>query len=198
MIPVALYLGYAVAYLVSAGAIAESGGGIVGFSSLILLSAPIYRYMRRSTTEERMSVRWAILAVLVGVGLFVVIIIAEGGTVAEHGPISVAAANFAGIIIPVGLAVGLLRPRIIDVDRALAAVVALIAAAAVIAVTGYTAWWASAALSVDPAVSAAVVGVAVAVVTVPISRWARDFAVWLVFRGRLGEDAAASKASMPR
>jgi len=189
--PVIVYEAYAVAYLVSAGAIADHGGGLVGFSSLILLGAPVYRYLRRATTQERESVRWAILAVLVGVGCFILIMLLEGGTVAEHGPISVAAANLAGVIIPAGLALGMLRPRLIDVDRALVVTVFVFLAAALVGACAAAAWWLVGAG--DPTAATVVVAVVVALVTVPAALLARRVAVWLVFHGRLDEEAAVKR-----
>jgi signal transduction histidine kinase len=191
LIPVAGYVLYAVAFLVTAGAIAESGGGIVGFSSLLLLAAPVHRYLRRSTTQERVSVRWAILAVLIGVGGFVLIMLVEGGTVAEHGPVSLAAANLVGVIIPVGLALGLLRPRLLDVDRALMVTVSFEVAAILVGTAGFAAWWAAQMLTAEAAT--VVVAIVVALTTIPAAWLARRAAVQLVFRGRLDEDAAARR-----
>ena len=187
-VPVAVYLAFAAAYVISAGEIAEQWGGVAGVSTLLLLGAPAYRYLRRSTSEERESVRWAILAVLVGFAAFMIITVIESGTVAEHGPLSVAAANLAGAIMPIGFAVGLLRPRLIDVDRALTVVIV-----GVISVTAIALFAVSASFLADliwpPAAPAAAV-IVVAVVTTPTILLARRAAEWVVFRGRVDENTA--------
>jgi len=190
VVPVLAYLAWAAAYVVTAGAVAEQWGGIVGFSSLILLVGPVYRYLRRATTEERESVRWAILAVLAGVGLFAVLTVIEGGTVAEHGPLSVAAANVIGVVIPSGFALGLLRPRLLDVDVLLVFVTAAFTATAVIGGAAALTWWASSFLlpGAEFALTLIIVGTA-ATPTVLVSR---RLAEWLVFRGRLSEHAAVA------
>jgi signal transduction histidine kinase len=114
------WAGLAVAYLASNGSVADqTWWAPLAFTNVLLVLPQAYRYRRRATTAERESARWAILATVLAFAGFVIILLVEGGTVAEHGPLSVATANLLGLIIPVGLAVGLLRPRTLDVDAAL-------------------------------------------------------------------------------
>jgi len=189
-VPVAAYLVWAVAFVATAGAVAQDWGGLVGFSSLILLAAPVYRYLRRATTEERESVRWAILSVIVGVGLFALLAVVEGGTVAEHGPVSVAAANVIGVVIPSGFALGLLRPRLLDVDVLLAFVVTALVAVSVLGAAASLTWWLTSLVLPEGAFALSLIVVGAA--ATPTVLAGRRVADRLVFRGRRDEDAAVS------
>ena len=171
LVPVALYLAFAVAFVVTGGEVAERWGGVVGFSTLILFGASVYRYLRRSGPDERESVRWAILAVLVTAATFIVQMIVEGGTVAEHGPLSLATANLFASVIPVGLALGLLRPRLVDVDRVLAGLVAVLIAGIAMAVAAAGAWAVGGFAA--PSAAAVFAIVAVALVALPAVGLAR-------------------------
>jgi hypothetical protein len=70
-------------------------------SQLLFLGAQVHRYRRRSTTEERESVRWIILGTLLTMACFAGVAAAFGGHIGEGSDWSVAAANLA--ILPITL-----------------------------------------------------------------------------------------------
>jgi signal transduction histidine kinase len=150
---------------------------------LVILSVGdlLYRYARRLTADERMRLRWALLGVIIEVSLFLLIMIAEGGTVAGHGPLSVAAANIAGLWIAPAFAIGLAWPRLANVDRALRAVIALAFTALPLGLLCWSVVWLAAPLG---ATAGWIAGPVVAVTTIPLHRFATWAADRIVFRGR--------------
>ncbi len=162
-------------------------------SMLALLGAQLYRYVRRSAAPEREAVRWAILGLASSVVLFVIIALTGEGRIAEDGPASVAWANLAAIPYLVGPAVGLIRPRLWNVDAVfrwfLAGVVAALPLALVYGLTTVLAgslgativgagWWGAA---------------AVAGAAYPVSGASWRLATILVYRGRGDADTAAAR-----
>lgn len=191
--PVAGYLAVGVAYWVTGGAVAgQPWWAVVAPGLLLLVAAPLYRYLRRATTAERESARWGLLGAVISVDAFLLLLLIEGGSIAGSGGWSVGLANLAGLPIPVALSLGLLRPRLCDVDAALRAVLAVSMAAALL---GAGAWAVGAALAAIGATStagglaAAVAAVAAAVPAWRLSAW---LAERLVYRGRLGSGAAVA------
>ncbi|HYJ51086.1 MAG TPA: hypothetical protein VEX12_14315, partial [Microbacterium sp.] len=85
-------------------------------SMLTLLGAQLYRYVRRSAAPEREAVRWAILGLALSAVFFLIIELTGDGLIAADGPASVAWAQFAAIPFLVGPAIGLIRPRLWNVD----------------------------------------------------------------------------------
>ncbi|KRA23571.1 hypothetical protein ASD65_03385 [Microbacterium sp. Root61] len=152
-----------------------------GAQTLLGVGVLIYRYSRRLSADDRMRLRWPLLAVIVEVSIFAVIMLAEGGTVAEHGPLSVAAANLAGLWIGPGFAIGLAWPRLLNVDRALRGVLVVVFTAIPLA----AACAVVIALSSDLGASAAwLTALAVAILAVPLTRLSAHAADRLVFRRR--------------
>jgi signal transduction histidine kinase len=151
---------------------------------LLFLGAQVYRYRRRATTEERESVRWIILGTLLTMAGFAGVAVAFGGDIGEGSDWSMAAANLAILPIALGIAAGVVRPRGLDVDRALHLTVTGWVAVPVLAVTyaGLSAllggWW-----------GAAAVGAA----AWPVGQLGRRVADWGVYRGRPDPTAATGR-----
>jgi signal transduction histidine kinase len=166
---------------------------LVASSQLLMLSGQVYRYRRRATTAERESVRWVILGVLVEVEIFVVLMIAGGGTVGEGGDLMWGLANLAALPIPVTFAVGLLRPRIASVDTALRLVIGVTIAGGSLA--GIYAAVTTAAGTVGLSVASAGWwgGAAVGLLSVPFIRVAASVSAWVVYQGRLDADQAVAR-----
>ena len=155
----------------------------IAWSQILLVGAQIYRYRRRATTEERESARWLILGVLVTVAYFAVLgvtfrAIGEGSTA------SILAAQFAILPLALGMVAGVVRPRGLDVDRALHTTILGGVAVPVLALVyaGVSSW-----LGSWP--GAAAVGLA----TVPVGLGARWIADWVVYRGRPNANEAVSR-----
>jgi signal transduction histidine kinase len=189
--PVVGWLGLTIAYSATGTAIADQPWWApLAASSFLLVLLQLYRYRRRLTTEERESVRWVILACLVGFATYGVITVVGGGTVADDGPLSIAAANLAGTTFPLGFAIGLLRPRLAPVDDALRWCVVAIGSALILAPVFWGASSIAAFAGADAAASGWWGAAAVALVTVPIVRLAGRGANRLLF-GRRRDPAAA-------
>lgn len=177
-------------------------GVIVGLLQLLLTTGQIHRYMRRSTTAERESARWAVLGSLSGILGFALLWVLEGGEVAAHGPWSEGLAALAGLMFPAGFALGLLRPRVAAVDTLLRVVLMLIVAVPVLA----AAFWLAVTTvrAVQPLVLRALPGAAltadtpwwagalvVAALAAPVLRGSRWAAGQVVHRGRADAPVAA-------
>jgi hypothetical protein len=122
--PTLAYAGITVVDMAVNGALrSASWWWVIAFSQLLLLFAQVYRYRRRATTGERESVRWAILGIIVEVEAFVLVGIAGSGAIGEGPDLLRGLANAAALPIPVAFAIGLLRPRLANVDAALRLVV---------------------------------------------------------------------------
>ena len=144
-------------------------------SQLLFLAAPVHRYRRRATTEERESVRWIILGTLLTMACYAAVAAVFAGDVGEESDWSVAAANLAILPITLGIAAGVVRPRGLDVDRALHLTVTGWVAVPMLAAT-YAGpstllggWWGAA---------------AVAAAAWPVGLLGRRVADWVVYRGR--------------
>jgi len=86
---------------------------------ILFVACQVHRYRRRSTIDERIRVRWPILFVgwaLVG---FTALALLSGEPIGTGTGWSAAMAAGLGLLIPVGLVIGLVRPRLADVDRLL-------------------------------------------------------------------------------
>lgn len=186
VLPVLVSIGLALAYVFTAGAVSDQPwwGPWVGPLQLALLGGQVHRYLRRSSTAERESVRWAILGVVVCVELFGVLAILEGGQIATSGPWAQGAANLAVLPACLGFAVGLLRPRWTAVDAALALVVATSLAGAVLAAVFAGATTAAGALGAGASAAGWWGALAVAVAAVPVLPAARLAAGRLIHGGR--------------
>ena len=87
--------------------------------TILFLACQVHRYRRRSTIDERIRVRWPVLFVgwaLVG---FTALALLSGEPIGTGTGWSAAMAAGLGLLIPVGLVIGLVRPRLADVDRLL-------------------------------------------------------------------------------
>jgi signal transduction histidine kinase len=190
-------LGYAVVSVVDA----VLGGTLRSFdwwpllavSQLVMLFGQVYRYRARATTVERESVRWAILGVLLEVEVFVLIGIVTGGAVGEGSDLSIGIANLAALPIPVAFAVGLLRPRLGNVDALLRAVIGVTIAGAGLA----GAYAASVAIAERIGAGASAAGwwgaAVVALLAVPVVRVAASASAWVVYRGRSDPNKAVAR-----
>jgi hypothetical protein len=129
-------------------------------------------------------VRWIILGTLLTMACFAGVAAAFGGDIGEGSDWSIAAANLAILPITLGIAAGVIRPRGVDVDRALHLTVSGWVAVPVLAATyaGLSAllggWW-----------GAAAVGAA----AWPVGLLARRVADWVVYRGRPDSRAATGR-----
>ena len=193
--PVAVYaLVYVVDLLSGHAVTSQSWWWLVPSSQGLMVGAQVYRYVRRSTTRERESVRWAILGVVLGFAAFLALALGSPAPIGEGGPVLEVLANLAVVPILVGPAIGLLRPRLWNVDAAFRIVLATLASAPVLAV----AYWASTAIAVQSGATAATAGwwgaLAVGALAYPVIRLALRLATFLVYRGRA--DAATATARL--
>ena len=138
----------------------------------LLLGGQLYRYMRRSSVAERERARWPLLALLAMVLGFLLWSIAVAAGAASED------ANWlANLLLDLpapAFAVGLLAPRLLDVDRLLRVV---LGAGAWALTVGLVAWGLSIATeAVAPDGAAWVTGVATAIVAVPLAVGARRMA----------------------
>jgi hypothetical protein len=165
----------------------------IAFSQLLLQFAQVYRYRRRATTAEREGVRWAILGIIVEVEAFVLVGIAGGGAIGEGPDLLRGLANAAALPIPVAFAIGLLRPRLGNVDAALRLVVGGTIATGVLA-GGYAATTAVArAAGADIAGAGWWGAAAVALLAVPVIRTSASLSEWVTYRGRSSPDQAVTR-----
>lgn len=140
------------------------------------------RYRVSATTSERESVRWVLLGLLLTVTAFMLILIATG-TVGGPGPLAAGAANAALLPLMLGLVIGLARPGVWNVDTVFRVVLfVLIAGWALLGVHAVAAL-------VGPGAAA----VALAVASPPIAWLGWRGATWVVYRDRLGPDAAVRR-----
>ena len=193
--PVAVYaLVYVVDLLSGHAVTSQSWWWLVPASQGLMVGAQVYRYVRRSTTRERESVRWAILGVVLCIAAFLALALGSPAPIGEGGPILEGLAALAIVPILVGPAIGLLRPRLWNVDTALRIVLATLASAPVLAV----AFWASTAIAAQSGATAAGAGwwgaLAVGALAYPVMHLALRLATFLVYRGR--SDAATATARL--
>ena len=162
-------------------------------SMLTLLGAQLYRYLRRSAAPEREAVRWAILGLASSAVFFLIIETTSDGLIAADGPASVAWAQLATIPFLVGPAIGLIRPRLWNVDAAFRWFLAGLAAALPLALV----YWLTTVLAGSLGATAAGAGwwgaAAVAVAAYPVVRASWRLATILVYRGRGDADTAAAR-----
>ncbi len=138
----------------------------------LLLGGQLYRYVRRSSVAERERARWPLLALVAMVFGFLLWTIAVAAGAASED------ANWlANLLLDLpapAFAVGLLAPRLLDVDRLLRVV---LGAGAWAVTVGLVAWGVSvAAEAVAPDGAAWLTGVATAIVAVPLAVGARRMA----------------------
>jgi hypothetical protein len=190
--PTLAYAGITVVDLALNGVLRDaSWWRVIAFSQLLLLFAQVYRYRRRATTAERESVHWAILGIIVEIEAFVLVGIAGGGAIGE-GLIR-GLANAAALPIPVAFAIGLLRPRLGNVDTALRLVVGGTMAIGVLA-GGFAATTAVAgAAGADVAAAGWCGAAAVALLAVPVIRASASLSEWVTYRGRSSPDQAVTR-----
>ncbi|MEV1129014.1 ATP-binding protein [Agromyces sp. NPDC049794] len=192
--PVAVYVAFMLIAFATGGAVTdEPWWFLVGTSSLLLVIGQVYRYRYRSDTRQRERLRWALLGIVTSLELYVVVAIIEGGTIGERSPAFVAAANVAILPALIGFVIGLVRPRLWNVDPPLQALLGFAVAAPVLAAAyGVTSWLAGGLGDGAGWLGAAVV----AVVAVPVIRAASRLAAWVVYRGRV--DPAAAVGALGR
>lgn len=184
MVPVVLSVVPATAELVRPDSWSEQPWWVAfAWAQILLVAAQVYRYRRRATTEERESVRWLILGVLVTVAYFAVLGVAFG-EIGEGSTASILAAQFAILPLALGMVAGVVRPRGLDVDRALHTTILGYVAIPVLALIygGVSNW-----LGSWPGAAAIGLG------TVPVGMGARWIADWVVYRGRPNAGAAVSQ-----
>ena len=176
VVPVVLCAVPATVELVSPGTMSDhSWWTYFAASELLFLGAQVHRYRRRTTTEERESVRWLILGTLLTMACFAAVAAAFGGDIGEGSDWSTATANLAILPFTLGIGAGVVRPRGLDVDRALHLTVTGWVAVPVLAAT-YAGpstllggWWGAA---------------AVAASAWPMGLLGQRLADWVVYRGR--------------
>ena len=142
------------------------------FTWPLLLGGQLFRYVRRSSVAERERARWPLFALLTMVLGFLLWTIAVAAGAASED------ANWlANLLLDLpapAFAVGLLAPRLLDVDRLLRVV---LGAGAWALTVGLVAWGVSvAAEAVAPDGAAWFTGVATAIVAVPLAVGARRMA----------------------
>ena len=162
-------------------------------SMLTLLSAQLYRYLRRSAAPEREAVRWAILGIASSAVFFLIIALTDG-MIAAGGPASLAWAHLAMIPFLVGPAIGLIRPRLWNVDAAFRWFLAGLAAALPLALVYRLTTLIAGALGATVAAAGSWGAAAVAVAAYPVLRASWRLATILVYRGR--GDAATAAARL--
>ncbi|MGW4929472.1 sensor histidine kinase [Agromyces sp. NPDC004153] len=186
--PVVVLIACMAAVFATGGAITDEPWWIlVGSSGLLLVLGQVYRYRYRSDTRQRESLRWALLGILTSAELFVLVFVLEGGPIGERGPGFEAAANLAIVPALLGFVIGLVRPRLWNVDPLLRALLVFTLTAPVLA----AAYWAGRSVGAPGSEAAGWIGAAVvAVVAVPVIRAASWVAERVVYRGRVDPAAA--------
>jgi len=97
----------------------QVAGWLLPTVGILFLACQVYRYRRRSTIDERTRVRWPVLFVgwtFVG---FTALLMLSGEPIGTGTGWSAAMTAGLGLLIPVGLVIGLVRPQLADVDRLL-------------------------------------------------------------------------------
>ena len=162
-------------------------------SMLTLLGAQLYRYVRRSAAPEREAVRWAILGLALSAVFFLIIELTGDGLIAADGPASVAWAQLATIPFLVGPAIGLIRPRLWNVDAVFRWFLAGVAATLPLALV----YWLTTVLAGSLGATVAGAGwlgaAVVAAAAYPVLHASWRLATILVYRGRGDADTAAAR-----
>lgn len=192
--PVAAFALVYVAELLSGHALSsQPWWWLVPSSQGLMVGAQVYRYLRRSTTSERESARWAILGVVLSFAAFLALAVGSSVPIGEGGPIREGLANLAVVPILAGPAIGMLRPRLWNVDAAFRIVLAVLVSAPVLAL----AYWVSTMAAVQFGATAAAAGwwgaLAVGVLAYPLIRLALRLATYVVYRGRADAAAATTR-----
>ena len=193
--PVAAYASVYVVDLLSRHALSsQAWWWLVPSSQGLMVGAQVYRYLRRSTTRERESVRWAILGVVLSFAAFAVLAVGSPAPIGEGGAVLEGLATLAVVPILAGPAIGLLRPRLWNVDAAFRIVLTALVSVPVLAL----AYWATTAAAARLGASAATAGwwgaLAVGVIAYPAVRLSLRLATYVVYRGRA--DAATATARL--
>ena len=172
----------AVGHVVTAGAWSESPWWtLVVNAQVLLLLAQVHRYRRRSSTQERESVRWVILGTLLTMASFAATQ-AAFGSIGEGSTGSVVAAQLAVLPLLVGVAVGVLAPRALDVDEFLRATVVSLGTITALTVVVRS-------LPAPDWVRLVVV----AVIAAPVALTMTRVGDWLLYRGRPDPDRAVTR-----
>lgn len=148
---------------------------------LALLLAQVHRYRRRAGTAERAAVRWVILGTLLTVAAYM-LVQATYGTVGTGPAGAVIGAQLAILPLLVGVGLGLLRPRALDVDLALH--LSLVSLGTLVVLTGV--------LVALPG-STTLRLVVASVVAAPVALGMLRVADWVVWRGRPREREAVAR-----
>ena len=181
-VPVGMLAVAAFGELVTAGMWSESPWwGLVVNSQLLLLLTQVHRYRRRSSTQERESVRWVILGTLLTIASFAATQ-AAFGSIGEGSTGSVVAAQLAVLPLLVGVAVGVLAPRALDVDEFLRATVVSLGTITALTVVVRS-------LPAPDWVRLVVV----AVIAAPVALTMTRVGDWLLYRGRPDPDRAVTR-----
>lgn len=175
---VAAYAAVMTADTLGGGAIrAQAWWIVIAASQLACLGWAVHRYRVSATTIERESVRWVVLGTLVTVCCFQLIQIADGH-IGGPEPSSTAKALLAGLPLSVGLVIGSVWPRLINIDVAFRWFIAVVGAATLTAVAS---WGIIVLLGAD----IGVLSVVVAAIVAPPALWfALRMADGIVYRGR--------------
>lgn len=183
IVPVALWAGLTAWFIVSGSQVSQEPWWIwlVFLTLFPALGFQVFRYRRRLSTVERERVRWAVLGGVIEFYGFA-LVFALLGDPGEGDALALAAANVAMLAIPTGLVLGLLSPRLVEVDWMLRMTVTVVTASGFLALVFGLALFV---LGPWPA------GTALALLTIPAGLAARRVAHWLV-HGRLVSPAHAA------
>lgn len=160
-------------------------------SGLLLVGAQVWRYRRSATTREREQVRWILLGVLLSAAAYAVLVVVDEG-VAATGPASEARADLAIVPILVGLVIGVARPRLVNVDALLHAVLIGWISVLLAVPAFWAAWWLTSAIGATALAAGWWWAAAVLIVSYPAVRLAIRAADRIVYRGRPSPDAAVA------
>jgi signal transduction histidine kinase len=143
---------------------------------IVLLGCQVHRYRRRSTVEERARVRWPILLTGWAAVSLTALPFVTGEPVGVGTGWPAVAAVGLGLLIPVGLVIGLLRPQLADVDRLLHHSVEWLTVSATTVAAYLTVRLAATAIGLQGSAEAAAAAAAVvtALVARPGSAWLAD------------------------
>lgn len=192
-LPVAVWLLAAAAFAIEADALTSQPWWLAALGTVVaLLAAQVHRYRRRLSTGERETVRWAVLGLIVGFGGFAITAVIERGAIAGHGPVSVTWANLLALLIPAGLALGLIRPQWTNVDSLLHHTILAFFAALVLASAYGLSTLAAGFLGAGTSESGWWGAAAVALAAVGTLRLSRLLADWTVYQGRIDPDHAVA------
>ncbi|CAN5333792.1 hypothetical protein BH10ACT7_BH10ACT7_01290 [soil metagenome] len=158
----------------------------------LLIGGQVYRYRARATTRERESVRWALLGVLLTLEAYLVLALTDG-LIGGVGDASVARANLAVLPALFGFSIGLLAPRLLNVDAVFRWILGASGVAFVLGLAYWVATGTATALGAPPESVGWWGAATVAALAYPTVRLAYRAASWLVYRGQVDPAAAIAQ-----